>query len=206
MPAGSKVTAEEVARWRELRRRGWTYQRIAAGSGWTEAAVYMRLTGRERGLSYRTAPTLRPASTVTSESGPLRTSRPRGRIARLLSPVVLTVGVTVNDPAEVEAVGLSPCPVLIADNLSELNNNPYFRLHRLLSYAWYKSRVAAILPRTSRGYLYKIGSPWGPLGSLLLDESGLAPPVVPTHRRRVLRSPLGRRVSRSPAGSTSAVR
>ena len=40
------IMPEEVARWRELRRRGWTYQRIAAGSGWTEAAVYMRLTGR----------------------------------------------------------------------------------------------------------------------------------------------------------------
>ena len=31
---------------------------------------------------------------------------------------------------------VSPCPVLIADDLSELNNDPYFRLHRLLSYAW----------------------------------------------------------------------
>ena len=80
------IMPEEVARWRELRRRGWTYQRIAAGSGWTEAAVYMRLTGRgARSELTRTAPTLRPASTVTSESGPLRTSRPRGRIARLLS-------------------------------------------------------------------------------------------------------------------------
>ena len=45
-PRQRTVTPKEVARWRELRRRGWTYQRIAAGSEWTEAAVYMRLNGR----------------------------------------------------------------------------------------------------------------------------------------------------------------
>ena len=44
--AGSKVTPGEVARWRDLRRRGWTFRRIGAGSEWTEAAAYMRLNGR----------------------------------------------------------------------------------------------------------------------------------------------------------------
>ena len=61
------IMPEEVARWRELRRRGWTYGRIAAGSEWTEIAVYTRLNGRFAPLRSRF---VRPAP-------PPRTDGPR---------------------------------------------------------------------------------------------------------------------------------
>ena len=41
-----KVTEDDLARWRELRREGWTYEQIAAESGWSRSTICKLLNGR----------------------------------------------------------------------------------------------------------------------------------------------------------------
>ena len=47
--AGSKVTPDEVARWWELRERGWTFRRIGEATGRHVVTVWDHLNGNLQG-------------------------------------------------------------------------------------------------------------------------------------------------------------